>query len=385
MTDHRPALLQVALRPPDSLLPEELAAWKAFQAGHAAFASPLLSPDFARLVGGVRKDVVVAVFRRDDAIVGILAHHRRPAAFGGALARGLGGPWSDVQALLTGPQGLNGKAALAAAGLRGCRFTGLIDPFGVFDGATTEGEPSFAIALDGSADAYLERLRAASPKRFKNQRRLESKLERERGPVELVASDTDPDSLAAVIAWKRDQFRRTGVHDVLGPAWSRALIERAFTSDAPSARGLLITLRVGGKVVAGHFGLRTQGVYHPQIAAFDPDFAAYSPGIVLISRAIRAMQELGLQRYELSGGCGHYKAAFASESTPLREGMVLAGEGSRTVAPVSTLLTRAGRRFERIVETELTLAGRVSGLAGALQGLPRRIATRPSSPRIEEA
>ena len=377
-------MLQVDLRAPESLLPEELKAWRAFQAGHAAFSSPLLSPTFARLVAQVRDDVRVAVFRQNGAVVGILAHHRRPGGLAGPLARGLGGPWSDEQALLTGADGLDGLTALAAAGLRACRFTGLIDPYGAFAGRVADGEASFAIALEGTAEAYMEELRAASPKRFKNLRRLDSKLGREHGDVELVAGDADTDSLSAVLAWKRDQFRRTGVHDVLGPDWSRAFIDAAFRSDAEEASGLLVTLKVGGKVVAGHFGLRSQHTYHPQIAAFDPAFSAYSPGMLLIARAIRAMPQLRLQRYELSGGCGHYKAAFASESTPLQEGLVTAGGRRRPFPAQPTLLVRVGRRFDRIVETELTLAGRIAGVAGALHGIPRRFSPQ-RTPHTEEA
>lgn len=377
-------MLQVDLKAPDSLSSEEVAAWRAFQSGHAAFASPLLSPTFAKLVGAVRDDVRVAVFRDEGAVVGILAHHRRPGGFAGPLARGLGGPWSDEQALLTGPAGLDGRAALAAAGLRACRFTGLVDPHGVFAGLVSSGEASYAITLNGSALDYLERLRAANPKRFKNLRRLDSKLQRERGEVELTAGDADPGSLAAILGWKREQFRRTGVHDVLGPEWSRRFIDAAFRSEADEARGLLITLKVAGRVVAGHFGLRSQTQYHPQIAAFDPAFGGYSPGIVLIARAIAAMPSLGLDRYELSGGCGHYKASFSSEETPLLQGLVSAGGERRPAPSQPNLLMRVGRRFDRIVETELTLAGRLSGVAGALQGIPRRFSPH-AKPRFEEA
>lgn len=377
-------MLQVDIRAPDALLTEELVAWRAFQAGAPAFASPLLSPDFAQMVGRVRDDVCVAVFRRGGEIVGVFAHHRRPTAFGPALGRGLGGPWSDEQALLTGPDGLDWREALAGARLRACRFTGLIDPYGIFDGAAEDGEGSYAIAFDGGADDYLERLRAASPKRFKNLRRLDSKLERERGVVELRAPDQDPEALALLLGWKRDQFHRTGVHDVLGPAWSRALIDEAFAARDGEVTGQLVTLRVDGRVVAGHFGLRSATTYHPWIAAFDPDFAAYSPGIVLLARAIRAMPALGLSRYELSGGCGHYKAAFASEETPLREGLLEVRASSRPPPRRPVILERVRRRFDRIVETELTLAGRLSGVAGALHDLPRRLPAH-AAPRMEEA
>ena len=377
-------MLQVDIRAPDALLPEELSVWRAFQAGSPAFASPLLSPEFACMVARVRDDVCVAVFRDGTGIVGVFAHHRRPAAFGDALGRGLGGPWSDEQALLTGPKGLDWREALGGARLRACRFTGLIDPYGIFDGAAQDGEGSYAIAFEGKAADYLEGLRAASPKRFKNLRRLDAKLERERGAVELRAPDHDPEALAQLVAWKRDQFHRTGVHDVLGPAWSRALIDEAFAKRTGAVTGQLVTLRVDGKVVAGHFGLRSPTIYHPWIAAFDPDFAAYSPGIVLLSRAIATMPGLGLTRYELSGGCGHYKAAFASEETPLREGLLEVRPSARARMRRPVILERVRRRFDRIVETELTFGGRLSGVAGALHDLPRRLPAH-AAPRMEES
>ena len=370
-------MLQAAIRAPDALLPEETAAWRAFQATAPGFASPLLSPEFAVSVGRVREDARVAVFRDGAAIVGVFAHHRRPSAFGAGFARGLGGPWSDEQALLTGPDGIDWREAFAAASLRACRFTGLIDPHGVFDGAVQDGEASYAIAFEGSGEAYLERLRAASAKRFKNLRRLESKLEREVGPVTLTAPDTDPAALAQLLDWKRDQFRRTGVHDVLHPDWSRALVQDTFEHRTGGAEGLLVTLRAGGRMVAGHYGLRSGAVYHPQIAAYDPAFSVYSPGMTLILNAIRAMPGLGVARYELSGGCGHYKAAFASEETPLREGLVDRGRARDVAEPRRPLiLERARRRLDRIVETELTLSGRLAGVAGALHDLPRRAASR---------
>lgn len=370
-------MLQADIRTPEAMLPEEIAAWRAFQATAPAFASPLLSLEFAVSVARVREDARVAVFRDAGRIVGVFAHHRRPSAFGGGFARGLGGPWSDEQALLTGPEGIDWREAFAAAGLRACRFTGLVDPHGVFDGAVQDGEGSYAIAFEGSGEAYLERLRAASAKRFKNLRRLESKLERKVGPVTLTAPDTDREALALLLEWKRDQFKRTGVHDVLHPEWSRRLVQDAFEGRPGGATGLLVTLRAGGKVVAGHYGVRSGSVYHPQIAAFDPAFSVYSPGMTLILCAIRAMPGLGIERYELSGGCGHYKAAFASEETPLREGLVDRGRARDVAEPRRPLiLERARRRLDRIVETELTLSGRLAGVAGALHDLPRRAASR---------
>ncbi len=359
---------------PDALAPADRNAWRALAAAEPAFRSPLMGPAFAELVGRVREDVHVAVFRRGpgggDAPVGFLAHHRRP----GGLARPVGAPWSDRHALLTRPDpGFGWREALTAARLGAYRFTALVDPHGVFAGAGADGaDPAFAIAPDQPGEPYWEQLRAGSPKRFKNIRRLEHKLDREEGPLELVVGDRSPDALRELVRWKREQFRRTGLHDVLHPAWSRTMMETLFAADGPELSGLLITLRACGRVVAAHFGARAAGVYHPWLAAYDPAFAAWSPGLVLLSMAVRAMPDAGLDRYELSGGSAHYKLVFASVEEALATGAAEL-RASSVASRRPALLQRVGRRLDHIASTEITLGGRLQGFATALTDISKRL------------
>ncbi len=378
-------MLQADILRPDALPAADLLAWRGWTQATPAFASPLLGPGFARLVGAVRDDAHVAVFRRDGRTVGVLAHHRRP----GGLARPIGAPWSDRHALLTAPgEALDWREALGAAGLTAFRFTALLDPHGVFAGAgVDEEEPAYAISPEGgglaAGEDYWERLRAGSPKRFKNIRRLEHKLDREEGPLELVVGDRSPDALQLLFRWKREQFRRTGLHDVLHPAWSRALMERLFTSDDPELSGLLVTLRARGRVLAAHFGARGGSTYHPWLAAYDPAFAAASPGLVFLSMAVRAMPAAGLERYELSGGSAHYKTVFASGEELLAAGAAeLRPPGAR--GPRPELLRRVSRRLDHIAASELTLGGRLQGVAAALTDLKKRLPSAGAS-KPEEA
>lgn len=363
-------MLQADIFRPDRLPARDRAAWLAFAEETPAFRSPLLGPAFAELVGSVREDAHVAVFRRNGAAVGVLAHHRRP----GGLARPIGAPWSDRHALLTAPGAdFDWREALDAAELRAFRFTALVDPYALFAEAGAEGEDAaYAISPAVGGDAYWETLRAASPKRFKNIRRLEHKLEREQGPVELVVGDRSPEALDLLIRWKREQFRRTGLHDVLHPTWSRALMETLFHEERPELCGLLITLRARGRVIAAHFGARSGGVYHPWLAAYDPAFAAWSPGLVFLSMAVRAMPEAGLTRYELSAGSAHYKTAFADHEERLAAG---AAERGRSGPPLQrpVLLERVRRRLDHIAETEITLGGRLQGFAAAVGDLSKRL------------
>jgi CelD/BcsL family acetyltransferase involved in cellulose biosynthesis len=365
-------MLHADILRPDALDVRDLAAWREWTRATPAFASPLLGPAFARLVGGVRDDAAVAVFRRDGRPVGVLAHHRRP----GGLARPIGAPWSDCHALLTPPgETLDWRAALRAAGLAAFRFTGLVDPHGVFQGAGHDHEDeAYVVALPAAqgGPAYWEQLRAGSPKRFKNIRRLEHKLDREEGPLELVVGDRSPDALDIVFRWKREQFRRSGLHDVLHPAWCREMMARLFTSQDAELTGLLVTLRARGRVIAGHYGARAGAIYHPWIAAYDPAFAAVSPGLVFLSMMVRKMPEAGLARYELSGGHAHYKTVFASGAEALSVGAAeLRPPGAVRARP--ELLVRVRRRLDHIAAAEITLGGRLHGVAAALSDFKKRL------------
>lgn len=364
---------------PADLTGEDIAAWRAIAAAEPAFASPLLGPDFALAVGAVRPDARVAIWRRDGEAVGFLPHHLKT----GGLARPIGAPLSDYHALVSRAW-LPAGDTLAEAGLGALRFTGLIDPHGTFEPAVRSRQVAYVIELSQGAEAYLEALRAQSPKRFKNYRRLQSKVARELGELTLSAPDEDRAGFDQLIAWKRDQLQRTGAHDFLAPDWTRELMGRLFSTTLGDFRGLMITLRVDGQVVAGHFGVRLGDVYHPWIAATDPEMGAYSVGQLFLLQAIAAMPDLGLRTYDLGPGHDHYKAPYALTHREIGEGTALAagaaswrsrlGEGAWRLAGAGCgpLAGRVRRRFETISDVEVTLSGRMRGLANAVASKARR-------------
>lgn len=374
-------MLQAWTKRPDELTDAERAGWRALAASSPRFASPLLGPEFAELVGRVRRDVRVALFRREGAgegeLAGVLAHHRRPCG----LARPVGAPWSDVHGLITAPGAVpEWRSALAAAGLRTYRGAFLADPHGVFADLPGAEQDDHVVAFvpGQSGEAYWEALRAGSPKRFKNIRRLEHKMERELGDLELRV-DRSREAFDAVLGWKRRQFAQTGACDVLHPHWSRALMEQAFAARGPGLEGALITLRAGGRVAAAHFGLRAAGVMHPWIAAYDSALAAWSPGLVFMSMLVRAMPGLGLSRYELSTGSDHYKTVFASGSEPVRAVQAELRTGFSPDMP--PLLMRVRSRLDHIAEADPTLGGRLHGFAQAVIAARRLTATPAALPR----
>ncbi|MBO9559118.1 MAG: GNAT family N-acetyltransferase [Caulobacter sp.] len=375
-------MLDVETLHPRALSQADLATWRAMVAAEPAFASPLMGPDFALAVGAVRDDARVAVIHRGGETVGFLAHHRRP----GAMGRAIGSPLSDYHGLVSrADANLDAAEVLRAADLTAYRYSGLVDPHGVFG----RSEQKIAHVIDlaaagGDATAYLEAVRAASPKKIKNWRRLDSKLEREMGTIELVAPDRSREAFDQLIVWKREQLERTGVHDFLRPDWVQGLMTDLFLKQTGPFQGLMINLYAGGQLVAGHFGVRLDGVYHPWIASTNPAYGEWSPGQIFFMRAIAAMPELGLNHYDLGPGHDHYKGAYALRQVQIGDGTaraatmagrmassldgVLALAGSHGAGPVG----RLSRRMEAIASVELTLGGRVRGLVDAFANQAQR-------------
>jgi CelD/BcsL family acetyltransferase involved in cellulose biosynthesis len=357
---------------PSRLNPAQIAAWRGLCAAEPGFSDPLLGPDFALAVGAVREDARVTVGYQACSPVLFWAHHIRP----GGLARPIGAPFSDYHGIVAAAGvPFSPSEVMAEAGVRRFVFEGLVDPQSRFAAHVCARRPVYGIRLATTAEAYFEGLRADSPKRFKNMRRLEHKLEREVGEISLSAPDQDRDAFEALMAWKSDQFRRTGLHDVLAPDWVRALMDNLFAMSNAPMQGMLVTLRAGGRPVAAHFGVRAGKTYHPWIAGFDPEFAAYGPGVTMVSQAIRAMGRLGLTSYDLSGGHDHYKKPFVAGAETVAQGVVAQGAkaSARRFAERPSALVRVGRRLDQIAAVEPTLHGRIGGLFTALAGASLRL------------
>lgn len=356
------ALPQIEILPPHALGSTDADRWAGLCAAEPAFASPLLGPHFARLVGSVRPDAQVAVLRRRGASLAYFPFHRRP----NGMARPIGAPFSDVHAIVSGPDlPLTGPELLRRTGIRRFPFTGLADPFGLFSPVASGASPSFAIDL--TAPPPLER----SAHHRKKLRQWRARLEADLGPVALRAPDPDREAFDTLIAWKRAQFARAGLHDVLRPDWSRGLMDAAFASRSPPLRGLLATLRVGDRMAAGRFGIEADGVFHPWIAAYDPAFAAYGPGHLLLAAIAEAGADLGLRTYELGPGLEDQKRARANLEYRLLTGEARA-DGLQARRPPAGKLLRLGRRLDQIAMVELTLPGRAFGVADTLMKARRR-------------
>lgn len=370
--------LQVDIVRMSDLSAQDVSRWHAIQVAHPAFESPLLSPDFALAVARERDDVRVAVYRRDGVAVGFLAHHRRPGGFG----RPIGSPFADYHALVSDADlGISGAEAIRLAGLKAFRHNGLVDPHGLFAG-TGEVQQTYGIELNDTPEAFLETVRAASPKKFKNYRRLQNRLA-EQGALS-IGPDHSHAAYDQVMDWKSAQFARTGVQDVLKPAWVQRMMQSLFETTEGRMTGLLLTLYAGDVLVGGHFGVMAAGVFHPWIASTNPELAALSPGQAFLDQAIRAMPALGIRVYDLGPGHDHYKKPFASTEREVGVGPTVvdgavgvlprAKEGVWQVGGLDRVgaVGRIRRRLDHIAAVDPSAGGRARGLLEAARSMRKR-------------
>lgn len=372
--------MNVSLRHPSSLSAGELEAWRALCAASGPFLSPFQTPGFALAAGKVRRDARVLTVTSHAGKIDLVLPMQLSRS---GLARPLGSPMCDVNGPIGEPRALALlPQALASAGVSVYAFSGWA---GATDapGLKLRAQEGCAIAdISGGFAAWLESRREAHPKHFKKMRRLARQAVADFGAEEISFGAASVDDLAELVRWKREQFQRTRRHDVLGAAWTRALLEACASAHEPDFAGVMATLRYGGRLAAAEFGLRTGGTLHGWIAAYNPDFAACSPGLVLQERLLERAAEAGVTRAVLGTGESHYKRHYTTGHEPLSEGIAIAAGlagGPRALASgvlhaleqgglgsASRLAARTRRRMEVILSVETRVGDKVKGVARAL-------------------
>ena len=172
-----------------------------------SLANPFLCPEFAVAVGKFRSDARVAVLTDGPDIAGFFPFQRRRLGVGAPISAGV----TDYQGLIHAPGAeWDARELLRACQLSVWRFDCLAEgqlPFQRYAAAVA---PSPVIGLTDGFVAYQEKLRVKSSKFCKDLARRTRKLEREAGELSFVADSRDPTELRTLMAWKSDQYRRTG-------------------------------------------------------------------------------------------------------------------------------------------------------------------------------
>jgi CelD/BcsL family acetyltransferase involved in cellulose biosynthesis len=317
--------VQVRVVRPGELGESERSAWRACQRSGDALASPFLSPEFALAVDSARDDARVAVVDGlGDGVPG-----------GGGLAffafsvddagdgTPVGATICDAQAFVT-PSDVDwdARALIGACGLRSWRFDHLVSTQRLFAPFHDTRHASPVAELTAGHDAYLRAVRDRSKDVLAQTGRRRRKLAREVGDVAFEWNDTDAATLDQLLAWKSDQYRATGVWDRFDQPWIVDVVRMLAATTSEGLTGVTSTLRAGGELVAVHFGLLGRDRVAWWFPAYDPEFASYSPGLLLLLDLVAESARRGLRLVDLGRGKHHYKLRVATGSYDVAEGVV---------------------------------------------------------------
>ncbi|MET9514176.1 GNAT family N-acetyltransferase [Streptomyces sp. NPDC002994] len=312
---------------PGELSAADRTAWTAMQSkahlhGAPELANPFLSPEFTLALGRYRRGVRIAVVREGGEPAAFFPHQRSATGVGRAIGLGV----SDSQGLVHRPGfEWDARELLRACELAVWEFDHLTQgqAQGPFDPGVTGSFASPVIDTQDGYDAYLAHLRKNSPKFLKSTLAKERRLTRSVGELSYVHDERDPAALRTLMRWKSAQYRRTGRSDRFTQPWITGLVEHLFHTRTESFSGLLSVLYADGKPVAAHFGPRSERIISCWFPAYDPEFAKFSPGLLMHLRIAEAAAADGIAYIDLGRGQKQYKDSLKTREIMVSEGWMM--------------------------------------------------------------
>ena len=374
-------MIECEIIKPSELTQSDIDAWHQMCASHYHLSSPLLSPEFARIIDKVREDAFVAIYRENNLPIAFLGFHLRPNNF----ARPLGAPFSDYSALITGPNPqITMEQALGLAKVNRFQAIGFVDPYETC--ADFNGTPENAYGLCLKSELPMNSL---SKKHRKNSRRLHRHLEEQVGPIQFIFDDKSDENYEKMIAAKRRQIKETGIHDFLAPSWVVDMMQTLRAADRNGIHGCLITMMAGQTPVSFQFGARLGTKTHAWIAAFDPMYAQYSPGQLFLTEIPDTLIANGIDYHDLATG-HQYKNNLTNNGFIVHHGAIypqhlktsnkIAANQSGKIGQIKQKLSR---RFDQIASLELSAAGRIKGVLHAFANAQKRLDFNSAKPKAE--
>lgn len=311
--------MKVTVVHPNELGEPELATWRRFQQLTPALASPFLSPEFTVTVGTLQPRARVAVLTDRDEIVGFFPFERRNLGYGVPICAG----HNDSQGLVTRP-GLewDPQQLLRACDLAAWEFTHLVDGQSPLQPYQRRRVASPVMDLSAGFAPFQQHLRRRKNK-IRELTRTRRKLGLDAGDVRLVFDSRDGHELRRVMAWKSEQYLRTGWADRFASPFMVALLERLLEVRTDTFSGVLSMLYAGDEPVAGHFGLRSERAMALWFPAYARAFRSYGPGLIMSHDLAEAACEAGIDEVDMGPGEESYKQWFRSYDHVLAEGRVV--------------------------------------------------------------
>jgi CelD/BcsL family acetyltransferase involved in cellulose biosynthesis len=285
--------------------------WREIQQNNPALAGPCFRPELFTAIGQFRRDAFVAVLEEGQP-QGFLPFLRT-----GLLPIAKSIPMCDYQAIIcTEARSWDVSEVLEAAGLLVWDFECLVglNASGLAPSSLRH-DAAPRVDLHGGLKEYYAHLERQG-RRLKHLARSRRFLQRDWGPLRYVPACGEPENLRRLLAWKADRFSQGQPI----PAWVVEVLELLWRPLGPDLRGVLSVLYAGDTLVAAHFGIQCQGVLHYWFPAFNPEYAKYSPGWILLQELIDSLEASHCRVLDLGPGGERYKAYFCNAMLPTWRG-----------------------------------------------------------------
>lgn len=359
--------LKVDLIRADELGDTEVALWRGFVQSDSLYETPFFWPEFTQIAGRIVPGARVAILHRGGEVVGFFPHQVR-----GRAAQPLAAPMNDYHGLILAP---NQQRPLLAS-MPGLLRTDSLTVNGWVP-ADFGGPNRQVLRADLSAgwEDYFSERRATYAKFFKDKERARRSLARDReGEVWTEVDVRDPARLDELIAWKRDQYRRTRRHDVFACGWTVDVLKALMMEPGSDFGAVLAVLWAGDRPAALEISLYGGSHYHFWFPSYAADVARCSPGILLSQDTLRLKSADGFKTFDFGFAGEFYKKYFCdieewvTEKTVFRTGWRRLADRTLdgvSIGPAKRVTNSLRRRWAVVEACETTMAGQWRGAAAA--------------------
>jgi hypothetical protein len=153
-------------------------------------------------------------------------------------------------------------------------------------------------------EAHLER----SGANLADSKRQRRRLEKAKGPLRFSFDDEADEAFAACLKWKSAQYLASGYEDL----FARPANVELFRELRRRKLVVVSALWAGQTLLAAHLGGLHDGRFAWWVPAYDPAYAKYSPGRLLLEDALTASHALGHQEFDFLIGNERYKFLYAT-------------------------------------------------------------------------
>ncbi len=372
-----PEPLEIEVVKAEQLTIADRVLWRAMIDANPDLASPYFRWEFTEIAARISPDATVAILTKGGRTIGYFPHQRR-----GSAIQPLGAPMNDYHGVIAMP-GEAPSLATVAALLDAPRLnvSAWVGP----SGAGEMRETLMTVTPEEGFDTWYAERRATWGKYFKDKERARRSLEAELGPIRVERSLTDPALLDRLIGLKRDQYARTGRHDIFACGWTRDLLHALMASRHGDFGASMAALWAGDRLTAIEYSLHAGDRYHFWFPAYQPELSRCSPGILLTMDTMRLGCEAGFRVFDFGFGGEGYKKYFCNATQTVREAVILKpGVGAMLSDAAVGLLNTAGgkgerlrtsvrRRWAAIEACETTPANRLMGAVAAAGAAMKKV------------